>query len=138
MASVNFSDHFWSQQIGTYFTGNGMYVAYFTTLPALDGTGGVEVSTVGTNYSRVLVAAGGFTGPTGAQLVYSNASDVTFGVPASGWGTLVGVALYDSDIGGTNNMLMRVALNQPAAVIAGSLAPKFTAGSLKIRRAVCP
>jgi hypothetical protein len=138
MASVNFSDYFWQNQTGSYFTGNNMYLAYFTTLPGLDGTGGVEVSTVGTNYSRVLIAAGVFTGPTGAQLTYSNASDVTFGVPSASWGTLVGTALYDSDIGGTNNMLMRVSLNQPAVVIAGSLAPKFTAGSLLIRRAVCP
>lgn len=67
-----------------------LYVALFTTVPALDGTGGVEVSTSGTNYARLQISAtGGWVGPgAGANREYVNASDLTYNVPTANWGTI--------------------------------------------------
>ena len=114
-----------------------IYVALFTTVPALDGTGGVEVSNSGTGYGRIGVASGNWTGPTGANLEYSNTNDIQFGTPTANWGTINGAGLYDSAIGGTNNLLFVAYLTTPKVVNNGDGAPKILAGQLRITRATC-
>ncbi|WP_438811918.1 phage tail fiber protein, partial [Pseudomonas syringae] len=72
----------------------------FTTTPALTGTGGVEVSTSGTNYGRQpITSTTGWRGPSGTNREYSNAADITFGVPTANWGTINSCGLWDSETG---------------------------------------
>ena len=122
---------------GTAFTDpSTIHVALFTTIPALDGTGGVEVSTSGTGYARVAVAQGAnWTGPSGANREYSNTNDIQYGTPSSNWGTIVGAGLYDASTGG--NLLFVAYLTTPKTVNNGDGAPKISAGQLRITRATC-
>ena len=114
-----------------------IFVSLFTSVPALDGTGGTEVSNSGTGYARVAIAAGGWTGPSGANLEYSNTTDIQFATPTANWGTINGSGLYDSAIGGTNNLLFVAFLTTPKVVNNGDGAPKILAGQLRITRATC-
>lgn len=122
---------------GTTFTrpANGLWVALFTTTPALDGTGGVEVSTSGTGYGRVNIADNAWTGPSGSNIEYSNTNDLTFGLPTANWGTIVSSGLYTAQTGGT--LWYISSGTAPKTVNAGDGAPKILAGSYKISRAVC-
>lgn len=79
------------------------YLALFTTLPNEDGTGGVEVSTTSTGYSRKALA-GKLAAPardatSGNMYSLSNA-DVSFGTATATWGTVVGVAIMTAATGG--------------------------------------
>lgn len=115
-----------------------LYVALFTTLPALTGSGGVEVSTASTGYGRVAVNSGAgsqWTGPTGATKDYTNTVDLQFGVPTNNWGNIVGVGLFDAETGG--NLLYVGALTTAKQVNNGDGAPRILAGQLKISRATC-
>ena len=114
-----------------------LYLALFTTLPSLDGTNpGVEVSTDGTSYGRVAInAAGGWAGPFGANVEYSNVFDLQFQVPTGDWGTIVGSALFDEQTGG--NMYYVASLTTPKNVLNGDGAPRVLAGQMRIQRAVC-
>lgn len=113
-----------------------LYVALFTTVPALAGTGGVEVSTSGTAYGRVAITAGtGWTGPSGANLDYTNTADIAFSVPTANWGTITGAGLYDASTAG--NLCYVATLTTPKTVNNGDGAPRILAGQLKISRATC-
>jgi len=115
---------------------SSLWVALFTTVPALDGTGGVEVSTSGTNYGRIqILASNGWQGPSGANREYSNISDLTFNVPTANWGTIQGAGLYDAQTSG--NMYYVAYLTTPKTVNNGDGAPKILAGQLRITRATC-
>ena len=113
------------------------YVALFTTSPSLAGTGGVEVSSSGTGYSRITIsrAGGSWNGPSGTNQEYSNAADLTFGSPTGNWGTIVAAAIYDASSGG--NMLLLAPFTTAKTVNNGDAAPKILAGQLKIARATC-
>lgn len=76
-----------------------LYFALFTTTPADDNTGGVEVS--GNGYTRSSVAnnltefPAATTTATGATK--DNANDIVFPTAVGGsWGTVVGVGVYDA------------------------------------------
>jgi len=112
-----------------------LYVALFTTVPALDATGGVEVSTSSTGYGRQSIAAGAWTGPTGVNQEYSNTNEITYGSPTASWGTIVGAGLYDASTGG--NLLYVSTLTTPKPVASGDGAPRILAGQLRISRATC-
>lgn len=113
-----------------------VWVALFTTVPQLNGTGGVEVSTSGTGYGRVeVLASNGWTGPSGTNMEYSNAADIVFGVPSANWGTITGIGIYDSETGG--NLLFTGYLTTSKAVTSGDGAPKILAGQYRISRATC-
>lgn len=115
---------------------SSLWVALFTTVPNLDGTGGVEVSTSGTNYGRIeILASGGWQGPSGTDREYSNISDLTFLVPTGNWGTIHGAGLYDASVGG--NLMYVAYLTTPKVVNNGDGAPKILAGQLRITRATC-
>lgn len=143
MPSATTSNYLYNKQMeyllhNTAWTApSSLYVALFTAAPALEGTGGTEVSNSGTGYSRVAIAAGGWNGPSGGNLEYSNASDVQFATPTANWGTINAAGLYDSAIGGTNNLLFIAYLTTPKVVNNGDGAPKILAGQLRITRATC-
>lgn len=143
MASATTSDYLYTNQMNFLLHNTAwtavptIYVALFNTVPALDGTGGAEVSTTGTGYGRIGVAAGGWNGPTGANLEYSNAADIQYGTPTANWNTIVGAGLYDSDTGGSNNLLFVAYLTTQKVVNNGDGAPKILAGQLRITRATC-
>lgn len=131
MPSATTSDYLYQNNMDFLLSGTtwsalaNIYIALFTTVPSLDGTGGTEVSTSGTGYARVAVAQGGWTGPSGANLEYSNTADVQFGAPTANWGTIIGSGLYDSDTGGSNNLLYVAYLTTPKTVNNGDGAPKI-------------
>ncbi len=111
-----------------------IFVALFLTLPNLSGTGGAEVSISGTNYTRQSVPVGAVNWDV-AGLEYSNADDITYGVPSATWGTIVGAGLYDASTGG--NLLYTAPLTTSKSVSAGDGAPKILANQLRITRASC-
>lgn len=120
---------------------SNLYVALFTTVPALDGTGGTEVSTSGTAYARVLagptdgIGADCWTGPSGANQEYSNITELTFSVPTANWGTITGAGIFDASSGG--NLLYVATLATAKVVNNGDGAPRILANQLKISRATC-
>src|SRR5260221_3102901 len=74
-----------------------VYVALFTTAPADDNTGGVEVS--GGSYARAAITTStGFSAITGGTAPHqiSNAATVTFATPTANWGTIIAFAIYDA------------------------------------------
>lgn len=144
MPSATTSDYLYEAQMdyllsNTAWTApSSLWVALFTAVPGLDGTGGTEVSTSGSGYGRIEVAAGGWTGPTGANLQYANTADIQFGTPTANWGTIQGAGLYDSELGtGTNNLMFVAYLTTAKTVNNGDGAPKILAGQLRITRATC-
>lgn len=113
-----------------------LWVALFTTVPALTGAGGVEVSTSGTNYGRVqIMANSGWAGPSGTNQEYTNAADLSYLVPTANWGTITGAGLFDASTGG--NLLWVATLTTPKVVNNGDGAPRILASQLRISRAVC-
>jgi len=114
-----------------------IFIALFTGAPALDGTGGTEVPNSATGYARVAITNGGWSGPSGSNLEYSNTSDVQFGTPTATWGSISAAGLYDSAIGGSNELLFVAYLTVSKQVNNGDGAPKILAGQLRITRATC-
>ncbi len=121
----------------SYTPPSSLWLALFTTVPSLAGTGGVEVSTSGTAYGRKQILSTGtsWNGPSGTNQEYSNAADITFNVPTANWGTITGAGLYDAETGG--NLLYIATLATSKTVNNGDGAPRVLAGQLKISRATC-
>ncbi len=90
----------------------------------------------GTGYSREpMLQSNGWSGPSGVNQEYTNASDIVYNVPTGNWGTIVGVGIYDALNGG--NLLFTGHLNTSKSVTSGDGAPKILAGQYRISRAVC-
>lgn len=106
----------------------GNYVGLFTTLPADDGTGGVEVS--GGAYARKLIDATDWSAAVGgAPTVKAGPSGSgtnptwTFPAPTANWGTIVGWGIFSASTGGTLKYFG--ALTTTKAVNSGDPAPLF-------------
>lgn len=117
-----------------------IYVALFTNgSPALDGTGGTEVTAdANTNYARVAIpqGTGEWSTPSGTNLEYSNLKEVKFNVPGSqSWGTITSVGLYDAATGGNLLWIGNIGTSKP--VSSGDGAPRILPNQLKISRAIC-
>lgn len=121
---------------------SSLWVALFTTVPALDGTGGTEVSTTGTGYGRQeLVAATPDWGATGgSSREYSNLYNIDFNAPSADWGTITGAGLYDAETGNSGAVHLYYVANLTTykTVNNGDGAPKILSGQLRISRSVCP
>lgn len=106
-----------------------IYVALFTTLPAEDGTGGVEVT--GGNYARVQCGPSdaAWNAPVSGNGEYSNAAAIVYGAPNANWGNVVGAGIFDALSGGI--LLAKATLDTARNIVAGDPAPNFPAGSLK-------
>ncbi len=84
------------------FPGPATYVALFTTAPADDGTGGVEVS-VGA-YARQLVNENAGGSPKwnvavtegGGGFLVDNLDDIVWPTATAAWGTVVAAAIFDA------------------------------------------
>lgn len=82
-----------------------------------------------------ILASNGWQGPSGANLEYSNISDLTFNVPTANWGTVTGAGLYDIQTSG--NIFYVAYLTTSKTVNNGDGAPKILAGQLRITRSTC-
>ena len=112
------------------------YLALFTTSPALDGTGGSEVSTSGTGYARVLIdSATGWSAASGVNQTYTNTGDLTFGIPTANWGTIVAAGLFDATTAGNLWFISNLAV--PRAINNGDGSPKIAIGQFYISRSLC-
>ncbi len=93
---------------GTTFVAptTNVYVALFTTAPADDGTGYVEVS--GGSYARVAMARSSswsaITGGTAPHQI-SNNGVITFPTATANWGTVISVGTFDIATLGSGNLL---------------------------------
>lgn len=113
-----------------------LYIALFTTVPQLNGTGGTEVSRSGTSYARVAIRQNtGWQGPSGNNQEWSNVQDIVFAVPTGNWGNIQGCGVYDAETDG--NLYWVAYMSSTKPVENGDGAPKIPAGALKISRAVC-
>src|SRR5260221_2464089 len=104
-----------------------VYVALFTTAPADDNTGGVEVS--GGSYARAAITTStGFSAITGGTAPHqiSNAATVTFATPSGNWGVITAFGVYDSLT--TGNLLYWT--NITSQVINSGVIASFSTGSL--------
>ena len=107
------------------------HIALFTTMPAENGTGGVEVSTSGTGYARQPATAKYPTPSTGAvesgRVIVANNVAIDFGTATANWGTIVGAALMTTLTGGSALSLtddfaqVSVVNGQPVVFAIGSL-----------------
>lgn len=115
---------------------SNIYVALFTTVPNLDGTGGAEVpANTDTAYARQQVAVSNTEWDVNG-LEYSNANDIVFPAPnTTSWGQINGAGLYDAATGG--NLLYVASLTTPKQVSVGDGSPKILANQLRITRATC-
>jgi len=102
------------------------YVGLYTTLPADDGTGGVEVS--GGSYARQSVTASSGFNAASAGLV-DNAAAIDFGTATASWGTIVGFGLFDAVSAGTLHIFGSLTASKTVANGDGA---KFLAGELNI------
>ncbi len=115
-----------------------LWVGLYTTVPALGGNGGAEVSMSGTGYGRVSIVSGTgsqWQGPTGSTKDYTNTVDLQFGIPTANWGNVLGAGIFDAEVGG--NLLYVGILTTAKQVNNGDGAPRILAGQLKISRATC-
>lgn len=101
-----------------------VYVALYTTAPAEDGTGGVEVT--GTPYARQAIS---FTAPA-ADAPSSNTADITFPRATNSWGTITTVGLLDAATSG--NILMLGPLDVSRSISSGERII-FLAGGLTVQ-----
>lgn len=102
-----------------------MWLALFKSLPTNSG-GGTEVA--GIAYERVSQPAGNWGAPNDGTILNSTA--LTFSVPQSDWGTVVGSGFYDSKNGG--NLLWWAPVNMEKTIVNGGAAPTFDAGTVAI------
>lgn len=116
---------------------SSLYVALFTTIPSLSGSGGVEVSTNNTGYARIELPRTNttWTGPTGSGQEYNNTSEIVFGLPTANWGTIQGMGIYDASASG--NLIFISTISTAKSVNLGDGQPRILAGQLKISRASC-
>jgi len=76
---------------------SAVYLALFTTLPADDGTGGVEVS--GGSYARQAIS---FSAPSQVSnaATCSNSAQIQFTTATANWGTITGIGICDASTAG--------------------------------------
>lgn len=105
------------------------YVALYTTAPADDLTGGVEVA--GGAYARQVYGPGAPT-TNGIYREVANAAAVTFPLATADWGTIAAVGLVDALTGGSPRYVFAVTVSKP--VLNGDT-PSFGIGVLVTREA---
>jgi hypothetical protein len=77
-----------------------IFIGLFTTLPAADGTGGVEVT--GGSYARASVVNNDTNWPDAVAGVKSNGVAIDFPTATADWGVVVGAMSFDGSGGGAN------------------------------------
>ncbi len=113
---------------GTALPNTPSHIGLFTTNPADDGTGGVEVT--GGSYAREAYARNGTnwgSSTAGAPSTISNLIAVTFTTATANWGTVTGWGYFTAVSAGT--LLFFAALDTSKAVNSGDTA-EFAIGDL--------
>jgi hypothetical protein len=114
---------------GSFAKPANLYLALFTTKPASDGAGGVEVSAA--PYARVDCGPlDAYWSEPDADGLASNLVEFTFARPTADWGTVVAWGVFDASTGG--NLLLVEDLAETVTVTANSLSPVFPVGFLTI------
>ena len=142
----NASDYLENKLVDQLFRGQAapsigtLHVGLFTAAPS-DSGGGVEVA--GNAYARATVAsslanwagtqgAGTTAVSSGTTGATSNNGVITFQPPApAGWGLVTHFALFDSALGGTNNMIVWGTLSASKTINAGDTVT-FPAAALTV------
>ena len=131
------ASNYLEEQIGTHLLRSldwpkpqALYVALFTTMPAEDGSGAVEVS--GGGYVRVQHGPGNdkWSAPASGNGLFSNLGTILFPSPSADWGTVVGFGIYDDATAG--NYLLGGILAVQRTITGGDPSPNFPEGALKL------
>ena len=88
-----------------------LHLGLFLLAPGRDGSGGAEVS--GNGYARQLIT---FSNPVQGEM--SNVNPVQFPQATADWGRLVGIGIWDAQVGG--NLLWFDDFNEPLNVTTGA------------------
>ena len=108
-----------------------VYIALYTVDPS-DAGGGTEVTQAGgTDYARVEVDNDDVTWSNAAAGAKHNDIVITFPVAGAPWGTVTAFGIFDSAIGGANNLLYWGELTVDKAIGIGDTA-EFAAGTLVV------
>jgi len=104
------------------------FVGLFTTMPAADGTGGVEPT--GGNYIRKAITFGAPAAatPTGRQITQSTTVD--FNEATGNWGTLIGAGIWDAVTG--NLLVFKLFTGSATKVIITGQIARLLSGSYVI------
>ncbi len=94
-----------------------MYLALFTTAPAEDGTGGVEVS--GSGYARQVIPFGTPATDEDGGTAMANSSPFSFPRADADWGTISAWGVFDAETDG--NLLWFQEFDDPQSVLSGSV-----------------
>lgn len=130
--TVTLSDYQKNQMLDARY-GSGTpatyYYALMTTLPAADGTGGVEVS--GGSYARAALTNNATNFPAASGGAKTGASGTaSFPTPTAPWSSIVGVCEFDAPTGG--NMTKFVAISTVTYAVGGIVSVKATDLSLSL------
>jgi hypothetical protein len=108
-----------------------VYVALYTVDPT-DAGGGTEVTQAGgTLYARVELDNDDVTWPSTGVGAKDNDIEITFPTAGANWGTVTAFGIFDSAIGGANNLLYWGELTVDKAINTGDTA-KFAVGDIDI------
>lgn len=99
------------------------YYGLMSTLPAADGTGGVEIT--GNNYGRAPLTNNATNFPAASGGVKTGAvGTASFPTPSGAWNGIVGICEFDASSGG--NMRRFVAISPYSAQAGAALSVKAT------------
>lgn len=108
-----------------------LHLGASTTTPNEAGGNFTEPG-AGVSYARLDISASDFLDATEADpSLIENSAALTFpAASGAGWGTITHIGVFSSDVGGTNNLLMVLALDTPRTINAGETL-SFSAGELE-------
>ncbi len=107
-----------------------IYFALYTTTPA-DTGGGTEVSTSGTDYTRVGYDNDNTTWDPASGSQKTNAVDIQFPEAAAVWGAITHWAIHTVGTAGLGEPMVWGALASPVSVTTG-VTPRFVAGAFVV------
>lgn len=105
-----------------------LYVAFYSTAPNSDGTGGTEISTTGTGYARQAITNNTINFPAAASRIKGTGVRITFPTPTAEW-TVAAFKLLDAAIGGN---VYHFGLVDPAKIFAVGAPPVIEINGLSI------
>jgi hypothetical protein len=101
----------------TYTKPTNVYVALFTTSTNLEsGVLTNEISTSGTAYARQTATFAAASTSTGSA---TSSGTITFPTATANWGTVYSLAICDSDVEGSGNILYYGNLDSPKVIETG-------------------
>lgn len=129
MAGLGLTDYAEAKALDYFLRGTAyaqpatVYLAFFTTTPNDDGTGGVEL--VGDGYGRQAVAFGSYVSRR-----IANSGTVTFTSTGNAWPQAISCGIYDTS---TSGNLMAVGTLSPQPTVGAGQSYSFVAGEILIQ-----